>query len=323
MTELDAPQSRRARKFELIRLIGPLILIILLANIDLGHLWALLSTLTTIQVAGAGAAVLGLLLARCERWHRLLSAAGLELDRRSTYASCLQAIWIGYITPGRIGEFKRGLDLARWQITTPGTSGALVLIDLSADAAMAMAIVAVALLTAYVTAAPIIMFVGGFWISALIAIGMAMAMRPMLSALSFVSSKIRYFSTLTDLLDRLSRVPQRTLLLLFCLTIISNAFYVAQMIPLFRPIDMTITLSNAVVMVMIAAVAGMLPITYFGLGTREAALLFVLAQTDRSSELAIALSLTFVVGMAIGFFVAVALDVLLWTLRRFKGVKKM
>jgi uncharacterized membrane protein YbhN (UPF0104 family) len=323
MTELEAPQHRRAWKFELIRLIGLLILIVLLANIDLGHLWALLSKLTTIQVAGAGAAVLGLLLTRCERWHCLLSAAGLELDRRSAYASCLRSIWLGYITPGRIGEFKRGIDLVRWQMTTPGVAGALVLIDLCGDAAVALAIVAVALLAAYATATPIIMFGGGFWISSFIAIVMAMALQPMLSALSFVASKIRYFSAITDLLARLARAPQRVLLLLFSLTIVSNAFYVAMMIPLFRPIDMTITLSNATVMVMIAAVAGMVPITYFGLGTREAALLFVLAQTGRSSELAIALSLTFVVPMAIGFFVAAALDVLFRAIRHFKGVNKI
>lgn len=320
MTEPDPPHVRPIGRFTPFRLIGPLILIVLLAHVDLRFLWALLSKLAPIQIVSAGAAVLGLLLVRCERWHQLLNAAGFDLERQSTYPSCLRAIWIGYITPGRIGEFKRGLDIVKWKATNPISAGSLVLIDLGADAVVALGIVFLALLLAYVMATPIIVFSGGTWISILIGIAIAASLRPLFSLSSLALSRIG-LATVGSLLNQLAQVPRRVLLLLFALTIVSNAFYVAMMIPLFSPIAPALTLSNVVIIVMVAAVAGMVPITYFGLGTRESALVIVLTQAGHSSELAIALSLTFVVAMAIGFLVAIALDAL-FRMTRFKAAGK-
>lgn len=319
MTQFDAPRGLRGSKWKLIRLIGPVLLVILLVNMDLDRLWTSLAKLTTIQIASAGSAVLALLLIRCERWHRLLGTAGIRLNRCFTYPSCMRSIWIGYITPGRIGEFNRGLDLVRRQVARPGAAWALVLIDLSGDAIIALGIAAVAILTAYATATSIITFSGGFWVSAVLVIIVAFSVRPMLSTLSVLSARVRYLETITDTLARLAQARRRDLLVLLFLTIVSNVLYVAMMVPLFRPIDGTLDLANTAVIVMIAAVAGMIPITYFGLGTRETAILLVLGQTGRSSELAIALSLTFIVAMAIGLLVAAILDVIFSILRSSKS----
>lgn len=310
MADDSAPKEPRKRKFEPIRLIGLVVLVVLLANVDLARLWALLTGLTARQIALAGAAVLGLLIARCERWHRLLSAAGIALTRGETYQSCLRSMWLGYLTPGRVGEFKRGFDLAKRQFATPSAATALVMLDLGADAVVAIAVVGVALLTAYVMATPIIALVGGFWVCLALMIATVLATRPALSGLALLSSQTRFLVNVTEILKRLVASPRFVLLNLLLLTVLIEGFYVAMMIPLFKPIDGTLTISNATVIVMTGTVTALIPITYFGLGTREAALLLLLAGAGRSFETTIALSLTFVGAQAIGLVVTVALDLL-------------
>jgi glycosyltransferase 2 family protein len=292
------------------RLIGPVILIVVLINVDVGKVWALFNRLSVAQVLMAACAFVGLVIARCERWHLIVNASSTNQDRWTTYRSCLRSIWLGTITPGRVGELMRFFDLTRHTKMDWRAAGTLVAFDLSLDLGFAIAIFLAATSVAWLTAMTLVAFEHGICISLAVGTVIILVMPLALKIIAWLSGRFALLQVPAVLMKRLVDGRSR-LIAIGGLALLPNAFYFAMMVPLFAAIDPTVTAANTIVLVVMSIVAGAVPITYFGLGTREVAFLALLAGTARTPEMAVALSLMFIPATAIGFVVTIALDGLL------------
>jgi hypothetical protein len=207
-----------------------------------------------------------------------------------------------------VGEFKRALDLVSWGYAPASTAATLVLLDLGADALLAAAVVGIAFAAAQLTSTPVVQFAGSYWACAAFLVVTAVAARPILTMMASGASKVARLGKVAEALKGISTAPHSTLLMLLALTVLVEALFVAAMYPLLASIDPEMTVPMAIVLVMTSSVAGLVPITYLGLGTREVAFLFVLTGVPHTYELAIGLALTFVPAAAIGFIVTAVLD---------------
>ncbi len=118
----------------LIRLVGPLILAVLLFRAD---------SLTGVARAIGNAAVLPLLVAlslnvlsvftKVERWRNLLLSQGITYPRKLAWGAFLSSMYLGMVTPGRVGDGLRAHYL-RSHLGTPYAVGiASVVVDRVCD----------------------------------------------------------------------------------------------------------------------------------------------------------------------------------------------
>lgn len=286
------------------RLIGIVLLIIVLSRIDLAKALADFTRIGPAYIAGAVVSFLVLLVVRCLRWRVFTVAIGARQPFWQLAASCNQSIWLGMATPGRIGEFRRAADLSVVRGWSLASSSALVLVELLVD------------LGAYVALA-----LGGYlWLTLPAPWGLAAAMTILVSAclvlvalgpLSGIALKaapiLRKTPGLSEVLPALDaglRIGPAVRVLVT--TVVALISYVAMVWSLVHPMQADLGALELGTAVGLSGVAGAIPITYFGLGTRDLVLIGFFAQIGKSASDAVALSLCILLAQLIGIFVSLA-----------------
>ena len=286
------------------RLIGIVLLVIVILNVDLHAIMFRFSRLGLGFVAGAMAAFAALLAIRCWRWRVLTKAVGARQPFWQLVLSCNRSIWLGMATPGRIGEFRRAADLSVVRSWGMAASSSLVLLDLLVD------------LVAYGAIG-----VGGYlWVTVPSPGGsLAAGAIFLFTALSVIG-----FGSLVRLLvrfaPRLSKVPGLSELLpalgdglsfgvglnVLTATMLASLSYVCMVWCLVHPMQPDLPAGYIATAVGLAGIAGAVPITYFGLGTRDVVLIWFFGQIHRLPSDAVAFSFSVLLAQLIGIFVSLA-----------------
>lgn len=286
------------------RLIGLLLLAYILYTLDLGQVIARLRQIGFQSGIWAGFGFSALLVFRCWRWHVLASAVGGSKPVRQNLLSANESLWLGMVTPGRLGEFRRAADLADHGNLGIGAASALVLFDLSLDlCAFASLALAGGL---YLFLGPGTALAWSFFVAALLLgfVVLTNVRMPIAASIRWMplTAKIPGIGTLLPLLrDGLENGPAVAAALL---TAFVSLAYILTMWPLVAPMGIDIGLLQIATMVGFAGVAGAVPITYFGLGTRDIALIWYFGQLGIDKETAVAVSFTFLLAQLIGIVVS-------------------
>ncbi len=305
------------------RLIGLVILALILSRLDLEA--------TVETLAGVDWRILLLAVAlspflfglKAWRWQGLLRMQGIHYRWRDAFLAFVSGLFMGLITPGRVGEMAKALYLKQDQNVPVSEGLANVLMDRLFD------LYAILLLGC----AGLVWFrLLPDWALALVVVGTGIAL---LMPIALLSERLASFGLgLIGRLPVLKRTAGRLenavkgfqqglrpllkpgLVRPLVLTLVSYAFFFGQAWLLALALDLEVGLVYLAVCLSIAGVITLLPISFSGLGTRDAILIALFAPLGLAAERAVAYStlffLTFYVGG--GIIGAVA-----WQLKPLKG----
>ncbi|HVY88311.1 MAG TPA: lysylphosphatidylglycerol synthase transmembrane domain-containing protein [Hyphomonadaceae bacterium] len=288
------------------RLIGIVLLVVVLLNIDLNRLLQQFERLGPGPIVMAAGAFVLLLVGRYWRWRVLTLAVGAKQQLWSLIVSCNRSIWLGLVTPGRVGEFRRAADLSVVRGWGLAASSSLVLIDLLID------------LGAYTAIG-----LGGFlYLSLAAPWGPILAGAVLVGAVSMLFALGGIAGQAARLFPILLRVPGfaellpalggglpggRALQVVMATTVAAIA-YITMIWCLVHPMQPDLDVGQIGASVGLAGVAGAIPITYFGLGTRDIMLVSFFAHLGRPAEQAVAVSFSILLAQVIGIFVSLAAE---------------
>jgi hypothetical protein len=308
LTSPDAPQtsgtwaSRIARAPW--RLIGIVLLVVVILNVDLQAVLARFSGLGLGFVAGAAAAFVGLLAGRFWRWRILTTAVGARQPFWELASSCNRSIWLGLATPGRVGEFRRAADLALVRRWSMAASSSLVLLELLFDLA-ANGAIGVGGLLWLVASSPWGGLAAGAMVlfAAFSLVGLGLLVRLLLR----LAPGLNKVAGLMELLPALrSGLSIGVGLKLLAATMLVALSYVGMVWCLVHPMQPDLRADHVATAVGLAGIAGAVPITYFGLGTRDVVLIWFFGKIQMLPPDAVAFSFSVLLAQLIGIVVSLA-----------------
>lgn len=272
--------GRRRVARALIRLVGPLLLVIVIARMkDPGALWR------AVAAASLPPLLLAILLnlvnihLKVIRWDVILRARGIVYPRRRAWPAFMTSLYVGLLTPGRVGDVLRAQYL-RHDLDVPYAEGvASVVVDRLCDLYVLAAFVAVGV----VRYAPVI--VGSLAVVTWAGV-LATVLGPLVLLIPGVAETVfrRLFARFlpdahgagfTRFLEALRANIGRPLLFTIPLTVATFVVNYTQGWLIARSIGLPMSFLDATCLLAIASLLGLLPISVSGVGVRE--LFFALA----------------------------------------------
>ena len=112
MSDAPAAPARRS-PWRWLRLLGPALLIVLLIQLDVQQVWAVLLRADRVWVTASTILILPLIAIKTVRWQGILQAQSLRYRFWPAYVAYFASLFIGFLTPGRLGEFTKALYVWR------------------------------------------------------------------------------------------------------------------------------------------------------------------------------------------------------------------
>lgn len=263
---------------QLVKLTGVLLFLFIIQRIDKSALVRTLQHADGILVVAAFICIGGIYITRAWRWHMLTQATGLHPTFSESWRLYCIGLFLGNITPGKMGEFGRAVYLQKKGL--PLKKGILLgIVDRGTDSII---ILLLGIAGAYVLhiQLPLYWMLGG--IVAACSIGMMLRQKihhAMRMALELHSQMPRLFPTA------------------MLATVLGWICYFAWAVLLANSIGIYLPILTLVSIFTFTGVVSMLPIAPSGLGTRDATLIFLLAPYGIASADAIALALLMFLSM--------------------------
>ena len=298
-------KTKKVKWFSLLRILGIVIFIIVLFNVDLAEIWEHIKKVKISFLLIAILFQIILLIVKGIRWHILNDGSK---NRQSVFQSLgefMESYAIGVITPGRLGELmKAGYQNTKEKIIA---SGIRVIAERGLDIGFFIIIAACALIWAS-------LIVLNQYISLLILLGGLMIF--VLAILLIGSRKIyswgdKWVKNISETYKYRSR---KEILIIVLLALVSNLSYFVSCYFLALGVDLPITFLTVSGGVAIAGLLNMLPITVMGLGTRELTFIYVFKSFSEAQILALS-GLIFLVAQIGGGVIALILGQLFLNLK--------
>jgi uncharacterized membrane protein YbhN (UPF0104 family) len=256
----------------LLKIIGVLLFVWILARVDRTALLSVLRHANLPMIAAAFAAVMLSYLTKAARWHLLVRLCGANPTFRQSWKLYNIGVFLALITPAKLGELGRAAYLRGRGMHT-GTALALSITDRLADAAVITCIAMWALALLF----------GGMW--ALIGLAAVDVVGLIMWALSRKLAAVQWLKFL-----KMMRTPA-TMTSIVLWTSLSWALYFVWTILIARSIGIDLSALLLIATLTIAGIVALLPIAPSGLGTRDAALLTLLLPFGLASGQIVAFSL--------------------------------
>ena len=309
--------ARQARLRLLLRGIGLAALGLILSQIDIPDLVDLVRGASIGYLVAAVPLFFALIAVKALRWGGILRAVGIDLGFRTLLHAYLASFYLGAVTPGRLGEVikvlyvtERGhprsealfctlLDRA-WDIAFLVIVGSIAMVRFASFFAAPLYLVAATMLLLLLTVAGVVQNRGK---------GKS-ALRRVLGLVLPESLRATTEQVILEFVGHWSALCRRDFGIAFLATFISWLLYYVQIYLLTLGIGVPLSFFEMVLMVTLASLMSLLPITVAGIGTRDVTLIALFGLVGLPVEMAVALSLSilalFVVNavMSLGFWYA-------------------
>jgi len=263
----------KQRSMQLLKLVGILIFFWIVLNIDTAALVAVLEQVEWIVLVPAILCLLSIYIIKAYRWHILVRATGLHPTFQESWHLYTIGIFLGNITPGKVGELAKAVYLHKKGL--PMKIGVLLSIaDRAADGIviLAFSIAGLGILGGIEWA-----LLGYAALILLAVVGVMVLLRKRLVRLALPLVKLF-----------LHRVHPHLILNVFFTTLLGWLCYLLWAVLLSQSLSITVELPVLVAAFTLAGLVSMFPIAPNGLGTRDAALIFLLAPYGVQPEQAVA-----------------------------------
>lgn len=288
----------------LLSVMGIVTLIIILTRIDLTMLLRIFTTVKVFPFMLVNLLLIPGLFLKAMRWRYLLKLQGITYGIKDAFISYIAGIYIGMVTPGRVGEAAKAVYLKQ-EKAVPYAQG---LAGVVADRLFDLYVLAVAallgmtfwipvrfswsagLFLGVISTAPLLMlhetaFAGG--VRFLYRFAFARADKKL-----FDGQSKNFFYALRALLS-----PQLVNALLYSLVIYS--LYFLQCYLLAGLLGLRFTYPEVVALISITSLISFIPVTVLGIGTREMGMVYLFSRLGARSEQAVAYSFIFFISFYI------------------------
>lgn len=302
-----------------IRIIGLVILVFLLYRVDLHNILEILKQTHPGLICGAFFFMVVHSLIKFIRYQYILSQQSVDCPFAKTVQISLASIYLSFITPGRMGEFAKAFFIQKQHASSMNKLFAGSVLDRLYD-------VYILLITALVGISFVVNPFGSETMPLILSL-CALVLAPIslfipqvrlqfLSTICWIPEKLFKTRSLYDQLNgffqELDHLMNWELLSGLILTIIAYIifFYSCNLMSL--SVGIPLPYYKVAFFVACVNIASFLPISFAGLGTREACLVYFFAREGLTSESALAFSalifiLTYILFGALGFCCLIAL----------------
>lgn len=265
-----------ASRFELlrmfVRLIGPILLVAVVWRLDdKGALWRAIKDADGLLLIGAVLLNVPVVHFKVERWRHLLAARGHHYPLGRSYAAVLSSLYLGMLTPGRVGDVLR-IQYVRREIEVPYAEGlATTLMDRFCDLYVLAAVVALS--TVHFASALDSNLAYWSWVAVAVAV-LAPTLFLLRGPVELFSKALRrlterWHTSLTALLEALRAMIGRALVVAIPLTVASFAIGYAQGWVVARALGVELSYLDVASLLATTTLLGLMPISVSGVGVRE------------------------------------------------------
>ncbi|MFC2066189.1 lysylphosphatidylglycerol synthase transmembrane domain-containing protein [Chloroflexota bacterium] len=294
----------------ILRSIGLILFIIILSRLDLSKLVTLLLNINPYYLILALLLFSPLLITKAVRWRLLMRGQGIEYSLKDSTTMYAASMYIGAITPGRLGDFIKVFYLKEDGYPL-GKSFATVLLDRLFDI-LSLLVLGYAGMLLFMTLFERAIIVLSLILVATFSLIVFFICKKGLSKriLGYISANFvpeRYKGNAKnwffDFSNAIKAIKTSQLILATFVTFLGWALYFLIMYLLALSVDIDISFLYLATCVSIAAVITLLPISIAGIGTRDAALIILFSYLGLSRELAIAFSIMILFMYAVNGFI--------------------
>ncbi len=306
MEKKNGRSLRIKSKTSWVRLLGLALLAYLLLQVNMTEVSQVLQDATLPLLIVALLLNLPMVLCKSLRWQTLLRSQQIPYAAGRAYLAYFGSIFIGFLTPGRLGEFVKAVHVSQDCSIPSARAFSSVLADRLFDLAMLLLVGSVALLTLAPNR------------SNLFALGLSVVLLVFPLVLFLNDTSFAWFQRLGSKAGRMGKkcfasdgwlVTMRTgmcqvrppqFMLALSLTIIAYLFFFSQCYLLAVALGIPINFLQTSYAVALGNLVTLIPISISGLGTREATMIAYLGSIGVAPEAALGFSLlvflTFYVG---------------------------
>ena len=289
------------------RLLGVALVVVLLVRADLAGVSDTLGDAHVVGLLIAFVLLLPLVLLKSMRWQLILAVQGVRLGTMPAYLSYLGSMFLGVLTPGRVGEFARIFHVTEKHGVSRTLAFSGVLADRLFDLYLLLILGALAL--AAITD-------GGVRIVVIVAIAVAAGI-PLVAVasdrvLGWALVPVRWgrarvhkmpwrlFDLLVEVRTGLRSVTGPALVVSALLTVAAYAVFFTQAYIIARSAGIDASFVTVSLVIALGSLVAVLPISISGLGTRDAVIVAYLGTEGVAGDSALGFSilifLVFVVG---------------------------
>jgi glycosyltransferase 2 family protein len=276
------------------RLLGLLLLGVLLVRFDTRRMLQAISTADGSLILLATAGMIPLIAIKTVRWQAVLRAQQVRFPFLPALAAYFGSLFIGYLTPGRLGEFVKAAHVSRRDAVPFGQAFSTVLADRLFDL-YALLLVGGAAVANMTTGNLLITIVGP---ALVLTLGLvAFLNRSTFGWLGRVASRCERGGRLaavgrwvSDTRDGLRQLTTGWLLLAIGLTILAYLLFYGQCYLLALALSLPIDMVRVSMAVALGSLVTLIPISISGLGTREAVIVAYLGNFGVTPEAALGFS---------------------------------
>ena len=290
--------------------IGLILFVIILSKLNLTKIIALLSNINPFYLAAALLLFIPLLVIKAMRWQLLMKAQSIDYSLKDSTIMYVAAMYIGALTPGRIGDFIKVFYL-KGDAYPFGKSFATVLLDRLFDL-VSLFFLGYAGMLLFIT-----LFERAIIILSCIFVGTILLIIFFLYKKEFSIGILEYISSnfiperyrenantgFSDLYNGIKTLNTNQLTLATFMTFFAWVIYFITMYLFALSIDINIPFLYLATCVSISAVITLIPISISGIGTRDATLIILFSYLGLSKESAIAFSMMILFMYAVNGFI--------------------
>lgn len=301
------------------KVVGVTILTWLLLRINLNQVGQLLYMATISYVVGALLILIAHVLMKILRYKYILSCQNIQISYRKTMHYCLAAIYLSFITPGRIGELSKSYFIHKSTGVNLSKLLAGSIIDRIFDVYVLFITAALGVGLTNLLGPNSIVFSAFFILFAFLPL-LLLNNKISLLALSFINyipfNKFHnrlWFKHIQVFLHEIAELF--SVKMLYCLIISVGAYllFYGSCFMMAQSISIPLSYQKIAFFIACTNILSFLPISFAGIGTREASLVYLFSTEGLTSESALAFSvliftLTYLFFGIVGFVSFMTLD---------------
>jgi uncharacterized protein (TIRG00374 family) len=292
----------------LIRLLGVILFIVILTRVDLS---SVLSVIADVNLSYLGTAIvltIPMLVLKSWRWQSLLKMQGIAYPLRQAFPAYVGGLYLGMVTPGRLGELGRAFYLTNDRGLSLGAAFSSVVVDRLLDIYVLLlaggyGLIAYSLLPGGTIPSVIILVL-------LVALPLSLLRKTIGKGLIRAIYHVRLFARFRARIDTsadqfyhgVDMLARPRLILPLAITLAAWAVYFAQCYLLVLSLEFHLSYLDTAVYMAAAILVTLIPISIAGIGTRDATLIALFSVQGIDAESALSYSLL----VLFSFYVCVA-----------------
>ena len=299
-----------------LRIVGLVIFIAILVKLDLRQISHVILDVDFAVLAVVLILIIPGIMLISWRWKYLLFMQGFHIGFKESFIICLEAYYVGLITPGRLGEFIKAVYLKEKNSIPIGEGFSSVLIDRLQDIAPFVIVGLLGLILSplgrlyfYPVIGVMLLFLLLIWVLLFKAEAWKKIIQSIVRGLVPRKYKNGVDIQFDSFFVGISKFRNFRIIMPIIATIASAALAFFQCYLIAISLSISVSFVYLTFCVSVAGLVSLIPVSIYGLGTREATLIALFSRVGLSSESAVGFSLIFL--LVFGVFTA-AIGAVIW-----------